>query len=127
MIAVGASEQTQLVGVDTGGTFTDAVVISATTGEVLHTAKALTTRQDLAIGVSEALTKVVSEVDVDDIALVSVSTTLATNAVVEGHGSPILVLLAGFDDKMVERTQICLLYTSPSPRDGLLSRMPSSA
>ena len=24
-------------------------------------------------------------------------------------------------------TQICLLYTSPSPRDGLLSRMPSSA
>ena len=25
------------------------------------------------------------------------------------------------------RQQICLLYTSPSPRDGLLSRMPSSA
>ena len=24
-------------------------------------------------------------------------------------------------------TQLCLLYTSPSPRDGLLSRMPSSA
>ena len=24
-------------------------------------------------------------------------------------------------------TDICLLYTSPSPRDGLLSRMPSSA
>ena len=24
-------------------------------------------------------------------------------------------------------TQTCLLYTSPSPRDGLLSRMPSSA
>ena len=24
-------------------------------------------------------------------------------------------------------TRICLLYTSPSPRDGLLSRMPSSA
>ena len=26
-----------------------------------------------------------------------------------------------------ENTQVCLLYTSPSPRDGLLSRMPSSA
>ena len=26
-----------------------------------------------------------------------------------------------------ENTQTCLLYTSPSPRDGLLSRMPSSA
>ena len=26
-----------------------------------------------------------------------------------------------------DRDRICLLYTSPSPRDGLLSRMPSSA
>ena len=26
-----------------------------------------------------------------------------------------------------ERLRLCLLYTSPSPRDGLLSRMPSSA
>ena len=26
-----------------------------------------------------------------------------------------------------QTTHICLLYTSPSPRDGLLSRMPSSA
>ena len=25
------------------------------------------------------------------------------------------------------RIEACLLYTSPSPRDGLLSRMPSSA
>ena len=29
--------------------------------------------------------------------------------------------------KRMERYGICLLYTSPSPRDGLLSRMPSSA
>ena len=27
----------------------------------------------------------------------------------------------------VEEEYLCLLYTSPSPRDGLLSRMPSSA
>ena len=30
-----------------------------------------------------------------------------------------------FDDG--KQVDICLLYTSPSPRDGLLSRMPSSA
>ena len=32
-------------------------------------------------------------------------------------------------DKMIREglNNICLLYTSPSPRDGLLSRMPSSA
>ena len=29
-------------------------------------------------------------------------------------------------DRLAQR-EICLLYTSPSPRDGLLSRMPSSA
>ena len=29
--------------------------------------------------------------------------------------------------KMLPRHRVCLLYTSPSPRDGLLSRMPSSA
>ena len=28
---------------------------------------------------------------------------------------------------IIEENNICLLYTSPSPRDGLLSRMPSSA
>ena len=27
----------------------------------------------------------------------------------------------------IEKIRDCLLYTSPSPRDGLLSRMPSSA
>ena len=31
------------------------------------------------------------------------------------------------EDKIVENIKSCLLYTSPSPRDGLLSRMPSSA
>ena len=31
------------------------------------------------------------------------------------------------NQKIIESADICLLYTSPSPRDGLLSRMPSSA
>ena len=31
------------------------------------------------------------------------------------------------EDMMGNQTITCLLYTSPSPRDGLLSRMPSSA
>ena len=30
-------------------------------------------------------------------------------------------------EESVKRSRGCLLYTSPSPRDGLLSRMPSSA
>ena len=31
------------------------------------------------------------------------------------------------EDMAISQFQSCLLYTSPSPRDGLLSRMPSSA
>ena len=31
------------------------------------------------------------------------------------------------DENWMDRVEDCLLYTSPSPRDGLLSRMPSSA
>ena len=38
-----------------------------------------------------------------------------------------LYFLAGTADLAVEQARNCLLYTSPSPRDGLLSRMPSSA
>ena len=32
-----------------------------------------------------------------------------------------------YDEYINEKAKDCLLYTSPSPRDGLLSRMPSSA
>ena len=30
-------------------------------------------------------------------------------------------------EELITEVEDCLLYTSPSPRDGLLSRMPSSA
>ena len=44
------------------------------------------------------------------------------------YGELDLVARIDFDsEKEMSRTLICLLYTSPSPRDGLLSRMPSSA
>ena len=50
----------------------------------------------------------------------------------KASGQDIAPLLAEVDDlgarlKDLEETLTCLLYTSPSPRDGLLSRMPSSA
>src|SRR5262245_47789128 len=39
----------------------------------------------------------------DDISLVSLSTTLATNAIVEGQGSPICLLLLGYEPSQLER------------------------
>ena len=38
-----------------------------------------------------------------------------------------LVDLEGASIRRIANLDVCLLYTSPSPRDGLLSRMPSSA
>ena len=38
-----------------------------------------------------------------------------------------LEILMDFSTEVDELPTTCLLYTSPSPRDGLLSRMPSSA
>ena len=104
------SSSSYLIGVDTGGTFTDAAIIEAHGHRVVARAKAITTKGDLAIGVGEAITLAVAQLpqglQAQDIALVSVSTTLATNAVVEGHGSPVGVLLIGFDAQMVARTGI---------------------
>ena len=103
-----------LIGVDTGGTYTDAAIIEAHGHRVVARAKAITTKGDLAIGVSEAITQALAQLPqglrASDIRLVSVSTTLATNAVVEGHGSAVGVVLIGFDAQMVERTGIAAAF-----------------
>jgi N-methylhydantoinase A/oxoprolinase/acetone carboxylase beta subunit len=104
------SSATYLIGVDTGGTYTDAAVIEAAGHRVIASAKSITTKGDLAIGVTGAITGAIASLPLGlhpkDISLVSVSTTLATNAVVEGHGSAVGVILIGFDAAMAERTGI---------------------
>ena len=109
-----STSTTFLIGVDTGGTYTDAAVIEARSHHVVASAKAITTKGDLAMGVAEAITQAVAKLPQGlhstDISLVSVSTTLATNAVVEGHGSPVGVILIGFDAPMVERTGIARAF-----------------
>ncbi len=98
------------IGIDTGGTYTDAVIVDTHEHRVLASAKALTTKGDLSIGVANALRAILERVapttTADQIGLVSVSTTLATNAVVEGHSDDVGVVLIGFDDAMAERTRI---------------------
>ena len=84
-----------LLGIDTGGTYTDAVLFDPKEG-VLASAKALTRRYDLTLGIQEAVQRVLEERSGVEIELVSLSTTLATNAVVEGQGSPICLLLLGY-------------------------------
>lgn len=101
-----------MLGIDTGGTYTDAVLFSAADG-VKATAKSLTTRHDLSIGISESVASLPAELR-RSIQLVSLSTTLATNAVVEGYGSRVCVLLAGYDEAALKRSKIPdLLEDSP--------------
>jgi N-methylhydantoinase A/oxoprolinase/acetone carboxylase beta subunit len=108
------TKQAILIGIDTGGTYTDAAVIDQARHQILASAKSLTTKGDLSIGVGaamrEALALCSDKIDLSLVKMVSVSTTLATNAVVEGHGSAVGVILIGFDDGMVEKTGIAKAF-----------------
>jgi N-methylhydantoinase A/oxoprolinase/acetone carboxylase beta subunit len=94
-----------LLGVDTGGTYTDAVVLDETADAVVGSAKALTSRPDLALGVGAAMDAALAQVDIDpsEIAMVSLSTTLATNALVEGQGGKVALIFIGFDVAELDR------------------------
>ena len=94
-----------LLGVDTGGTYTDAVVIDEAADRVIASAKSLTTRPDLALGVGRAIDAAIAEAGVapSQIAMVSLSTTLATNALVEGQGGRVALVFIGFDEKELGR------------------------
>ncbi|MEC7586360.1 MAG: hydantoinase/oxoprolinase family protein, partial [Pseudomonadota bacterium] len=99
---------TLVIGLDTGGTYTDAALLDTATGTVRATGKSLTTRDDLSIGVGGAIRRVLEDFDgsAADIDLVSLSTTLATNAVVEGVGGRVGLLMIGFDETSLQRADL---------------------
>ncbi|MDD1772833.1 MAG: hydantoinase/oxoprolinase family protein [Methanomassiliicoccales archaeon] len=82
------------LGIDTGGTYTDSALVDLSTGKVLKKAKALTTRNDLSLGISQSI-KNLGDLAVNDIRLISLSSTLATNSVVEGKGCRVALIIAG--------------------------------
>ena len=88
------------LGIDTGGTFTDVVLLDAQR-QVVCAAKSLTTRFDLALGIGAALDQLPPDL-LGQVMLVSLSTTLTTNSVVEGKGSPVCVLLAGYEAPQIK-------------------------
>ncbi|MBN1580963.1 MAG: hydantoinase/oxoprolinase family protein, partial [Anaerolineae bacterium] len=99
-----------VLGIDTGGTYTDAALVDYTSGQVLACAKSLTTHHHLSIGVENAIAAVFEaarqqelELYPRDINLVGLSTTLATNAIVEGQGNSVALLLIGYDPAAIKR------------------------
>nr|WP_321465916.1 hydantoinase/oxoprolinase family protein [uncultured Desulfobulbus sp.] len=85
------------IGIDTGGTYTDAVLMEIESGKVVAWHKERTTHHDLSLGVGKALAGLLRQsVQADQVVRLSVSTTLATNAVVEGRGARVGLFVLGY-------------------------------
>lgn len=89
-----------MLGIDTGGTYTDGILMVYASREVVATQKCLTTRRDLSLGI-EAVIQGIPMADPSAIRMVSVSTTLATNAIAEGKSGRVGLLLIGYDPELI--------------------------
>ena len=74
-----------ILGIDTGGSYTDSVVVDAETKEILFKQKVLTTPHNLQICIENSF-KNIRSAYFHDMSMVCLSTTLATNSIVENHG-----------------------------------------
>ncbi len=84
------------LGVDCGGTYTDAVIYDLDTGSVLASAKRPTTHHDLTVCIDDVL-EGLPPGQLAQARLACLSTTLATNATVEGRGGRACLILMGYD------------------------------
>ena len=102
-----------VLGIDTGGTYTDAVLLDYETHQVLASHKSLTTKRDFAIGIEN----VIAGIEIDDpseIKMVSVSTTLATNAIAESKGKRVGLFLIGYDPELIKSYKLNHQFATPN-------------
>lgn len=87
-----------IIGIDTGGTYTDAVLLDADTKTIINTAKEPTTHHNLALSIASTLRSILknSAVRKEDISRLALSTTLATNAIIEKKGARVAALIIGY-------------------------------
>lgn len=98
------------IGIDTGGTYTDAVVYDVGEGRILSSGKSLTTRGKLEDGIAAALDLLNPE-DVKRSEMLALSTTLATNACLEDKGSRAKLLMIGMSpETMANLEQVYASY-----------------
>lgn len=90
------------IGIDTGGTFTDSVLKNLETGEIESFAKVPTTHFDLGKGIEICLDFLFKDknIEKDQIKIIGVSSTLATNAVVENKGGDTALFIIGIEKHM---------------------------
>ena len=80
------------LGIDAGGTYTDTVIYDLGRSRTVSKSKALTTRWDFTLGIYKALSRLDQE-KLKNVEMVSLSTTLATNAIVEGEGQKVGMII----------------------------------
>lgn len=90
------------IGIDTGGTYTDAVIYNFDDRTILGAAKSLTTKQDLTIGILGAIDGLPTDL-VKLAEIISLSTTLATNACVEDKSGRAKLIFFGGDKNVIDR------------------------
>jgi N-methylhydantoinase A/oxoprolinase/acetone carboxylase beta subunit len=100
------------LGIDTGGTCTDAVIYDLSQERLLASAKAPTTHEDLKIGIRNALEKLPADL-LASCGTLSLSTTLATNACVERKWGNARLVLIGADESAVTSSWNKYGYDSP--------------
>ncbi len=88
------------LGIDTGGTFTDGVIWELDKREIICKTKVVTTRHDLHLAIDNCLQGLLAQwpdqYSLNEIKMISLSTTLATNAIVEGQGAEVGLIQIGF-------------------------------
>ena len=94
------SQPVLVLGIDTGGTYTDGMLMDYHGRKVLATCKSTTTKRDLSIGI-EAVIEGIHLQDPAQIQMVSISTTLATNAIAEKNRKRAALLLIGYDPGLI--------------------------
>ena len=101
-----------VLGIDTGGTYTDGVLLEYHERKVLASYKSLTTKQDFSVGIKNVI-KAINIQDPAAIQMVSVSTTLATNAIAEGKGKQVALFLIGYDPELVASFKMQKAFATP--------------
>lgn len=90
------------IGIDTGGTYTDSVIYDFESKTILGSAKSLTTREDLTIGILGAIDGLPLDL-VRQTEVISLSTTLATNACVENKGGRAKLIFFGGEKDTIDQ------------------------
>ena len=96
------------LGIDVGGTFTDAMIINEETGEI-RIGKVPSTPKDPSIGFLDAVDTILKEnnIEAQDVTYVVHGTTVATNAIIEGKMAATgFITTEGFRDMLEIQRQI---------------------